>query len=78
MCPGIKEDFLTLLISPWEFFLALLSSADFFQNQLFRKILSGIPTECQTDWIQIRPDNFVGLDLNPIFLQRLLADDTRR
>ena len=22
----------------------------------FRKILSGIPSECQTDWIQIRPD----------------------
>ena len=28
----------------------------FFQNQIFRKILSGIPSECQTDWIQIRPD----------------------
>ena len=34
----------------------VLSSAEFFQNQLFRKILSGIPKECQTDWIQIRPD----------------------
>ena len=33
-----------------------LSSADFFfQNPLFRKTLSGIPSECQTDWIQIRP-----------------------
>ena len=30
--------------------------AYFFQNQLFRKILSGLPSECQTDWIQIRPD----------------------
>ena len=39
------------LFAPW----ALLSSADFFQNQLFRKILSGIPSECQTDWIQISP-----------------------
>ena len=28
----------------------------FFQNQLFRKLLSGIPSECQTDWIQIRSD----------------------
>ena len=37
-----------------------MSSADFFQNQLLRKILSGlgIPSECQTDWIEIRPDNF--------------------
>ena len=33
-----------------------LSSADFLQNQPFRKILSGIPSECQTVWIQIRPD----------------------
>ena len=28
----------------------------FFQNQLFWKILSRISSECQTDWIQIRPD----------------------
>ena len=34
----------------------LLSSADFFQNQLFRKILSGTPSECQTVWTQIRTD----------------------
>ena len=33
----------------------------FFQNQLFQKILSGIPPECQTDWIQIRPEVLSGL-----------------
>ena len=33
----------------------------FFKNQLFWKILSGIPYECQTDWIQIRPDVLSGL-----------------
>ena len=33
----------------------------FFQNQLFRKILSGIPLACQTVWIQIRPDILFGL-----------------
>ena len=38
-----------------------LSSADFFENQLFRNILSGIPSECQTVWIQIRPDILSGL-----------------
>ena len=32
----------------------------FFQSQLFLKILSGIPTECQTVWIQIRPDILSG------------------
>ena len=37
-------------------FSCFLLSADFFQNQLFRKILSGIPSECQTAWIQIRID----------------------
>ena len=46
----------------WNFFL-FLSSADFFQNQCFWKILSGIfiPSECQTVWIQIRPDILSGL-----------------
>ena len=33
----------------------------FFKNQLFRKILSGIESECQTVWIQIRPDVSLGL-----------------
>ena len=35
-------------------------SADFFLNQLFKK-KSGIPSECQTVWIQIRPDFLLGL-----------------
>ena len=39
--------------------LFLLS--DFFQNQLFRKILSQISFGCGTDWIQIRPDIMSGL-----------------
>ena len=38
-----------------------LSSADFFQNRLFRIVLSGIPSECQIVWIQIRPDILSGL-----------------
>ena len=39
----------------------LLSSADFFKINLSEKILSGIPSECQTVWIQIRPDILSGL-----------------
>ena len=35
-------------IAPWENFYAFLSSADFFHNQFFWKILAGIPSECQT------------------------------
>ena len=41
--------------------MLFLLSADFFQNQLYRKILSRIPSECQTNWIQIRPDVLSGL-----------------
>ena len=48
-------------LSPGDFFILFLTSADFFQDQLFQKILSGIQSECQTDWIQIRPDLLSGL-----------------
>ena len=37
------------------------SSADFFKINFFKKILSGIPVECQTVWIQIRTDILAGL-----------------
>ena len=43
---------------PTEYFW---SSADSFQNQLFRRFLSGVPSECQTVWNQIRRDVFSGL-----------------
>ena len=46
---------------PWEIFPAFLLPADYFHNQLFRKILSGIQSECQTVWNQIRPDILSGL-----------------
>ena len=36
-------------------FHVFLSSTDFFQNKLFKKILSGIPLGCQTVWIHIKP-----------------------
>ena len=36
--------------------LGNLSSADFFENELFQKNLSGTLSECQTVWIQIRTD----------------------
>ena len=36
-------------------FHVVLLFANFFQNQLFRKTVSGIPSDCQTIWIQIRP-----------------------
>ena len=42
---------------------AVLPPADFFQNQLFRKNLSEIPSEYLTIWIQIRPDILSGPDV---------------
>ena len=54
----------------------LSSAVFFFQNQLFRKIISGIPSECQTVWTQIRPDVLSGSDLGPNCLQKL-ADNSK-
>ena len=44
------------LFACWVIFDDFLSSADFFQNYLFQKILSGTLSECQTVWIQVRTD----------------------
>ena len=38
-----------------------LSSVDFFKINFFSDNISGIPSECQTIWIQIRPDVLSGL-----------------
>ena len=48
---------------------AFSSSAEFFQNQLIGEILSRIPSECQIDCIQIRPDILSGL----IWVQTVFA-----
>ena len=34
----------------------LLLLTDFFSRLLFQKIISGIPSQCQTAWIQIRSE----------------------
>ena len=59
------QHLVSLTFYPLGFFFCRLLI--FFQNQLFQKFLSGIPSECQTDWIQIRPD---------ILLQTISADDS--
>ena len=51
-----------------------VTSADFFQNQHFQKILSGLLSGRQTGWTQIRPDIYVGPDQCPNCLKRLTAD----
>ena len=60
-----------LLFASWVIFQAFLSSADFFQKQLYsKKTLSGIPSECQ---IVLDPDqtqHFVRLDQGPNCLQK--------
>ena len=47
----------------------LFLSADFFQNQRFRKILQGIPSECQAVLDPDKARHFVGPDLGPNCLQ---------
>ena len=48
-----------------------MSSADFFQNQLFQKFFQKYhQSTCQTDWIQIRPDILLGL----IWVQSVCKD----
>ena len=57
-------------------FLGNFSHYDFFQNKLFRKILSGIQTVSNS----LNPDQVgrsVMSDLGPNCLQKLSADDTR-
>ena len=64
-----------------------LSSADFPQNNLvvvfcrcswfffhffFCKMISGIPSGCQTVWMQIRP-NYVGPDLGPNCFAKVIS-----
>ena len=57
-----KPYFRKAIFAPWEIFHAFCRLLIFFfQNQLFRKFLPGIPSECVTDWIQIRPDVLSGL-----------------
>ena len=56
--------------------MLLLSSADFFSKLTFKKILSGILSECQTVLIQIRTDS-VGPDLGPNCFQRFFITASR-
>ena len=49
------------LCPPGKFLPLFLHLIFFFQNQLFRRILSGIQAECQTFWVQVRPDIWSGL-----------------
>ena len=60
---GLNKKLLHQILLPGKFF-TLFVDCLFFQNQLFRKVLLGIPSECQTD-------------LGPNYLQRLSADATQ-
>ena len=58
---SLHRTIMVYLFACWVILYAFLSSADFFQNQLFQKKISGIQSECQTVWIQIRPNILSGL-----------------
>ena len=55
----------------------LFLSAVSLQDRLFPKVLLGIPSECQTVWIQIRPGVLLGLIWSQTVC-KLSADDTSR
>ena len=51
-----------------------IRSVDFSQKQLVQKFLSGIPSECQTVWIQIKPKEILVLKLaNDNMLKSLIT-----
>ena len=56
MCSLVMKNKQCLSLYMLVIFHASLSSVHYFQDQLFQKILSEILSECQTVWIQIRPD----------------------
>ena len=70
--PDASKYYYSNFLPPWEIFMLLCCQLIFFP-----KIILGIPSECKTDWIQIRL-TFVGPDLVPNCLQKLPAGDTRR
>ena len=59
-------------------FCRLLIVFFFFKIIFKNNSLKVMSSECHTDWIQIRPQPFVGPDLDPNCLQRLSADHTSR
>ena len=68
-----RSHILIKLIAYWVFFHAffVVYMIFFFSKLTLWKILSGIPSECQTVWTLI----IVGPDLGPNCLPRLSADD---
>ena len=52
--------FFPQLFATWVIFLIFLSPAVVFFKIMFFLNVSGIPSECQKDWIQIRPDVLSG------------------
>ena len=46
-----------------------------FQNEFFRKDLSGIASECQTVWEQIRPEVLSGLIGSKLFVKVIVGKE---
>ena len=60
-------------------FMPLLSFADFFRDNYFKKYLSGIRSECRIVWIQIMPDVLAWSGFRPFakfISERALAGKT--
>ena len=66
------------LFACWVILHAFCCLLIFFQNQCFLKFISGLTLECQTVWIQIRPDKMSGLTWFQTVCKGYQADDTSR
>ena len=64
-------------LPPGEFFMFFVVCC-FFQNQLFRKIISRITIRVSNSLDPDQAGHFVGPDFGPNCLQKLTADNTRR
>ena len=62
----------------WKFCMFFCRLLNLFKNPNFRKIISGIPSECQNSLDQDQARQNVWPDLGPNVLGRLSADHTGR
>ena len=64
-----------LLFACWVIFSCIFQSADFFQNHLFQKTLSGKIIRVSSSLDADQAPHFVGPDLGPNCLEMLSADN---
>ena len=70
-CQTFTSQLVCLILDMLGNFSCFFVAADFFKFIFFEIFFQGIPSECKTVWIQIRPAILSGLIWIQTFLQRL-------